>query len=161
MKLIPVFWLSLQDVDEKLLHDTFSAFGVIVTNPKVMPSSLFYIFFGTRNISHLWTVTLSTWYYLLLFEACEVILGIFSLLAVTLAWGLAGNWRKQGLCSLCLNFKLWVNYNINKSLSTTLCHLPRQVVITSALKNTLLITRCWVFMHTNMKQVRELLHCCV
>ena len=25
----------LQDVDEKLLYDTFSAFGVIVTNPKV------------------------------------------------------------------------------------------------------------------------------
>jgi hypothetical protein len=24
-----------QDVDEKLLYDTFSAFGVIVTNPKV------------------------------------------------------------------------------------------------------------------------------
>jgi splicing factor 3B subunit 4 len=28
----------LQDVDEKLLHDTFSAFGVIVTNPKVIIS---------------------------------------------------------------------------------------------------------------------------
>lgn len=27
----------LQDVDEKLLYDTFSAFGVIVTNPKVIP----------------------------------------------------------------------------------------------------------------------------
>lgn len=26
----------LQDVDEKLLYDTFSAFGVIVTNPKVI-----------------------------------------------------------------------------------------------------------------------------
>lgn len=25
----------VQDVDEKLLYDTFSAFGVIVTNPKV------------------------------------------------------------------------------------------------------------------------------
>lgn len=25
----------MQDVDEKLLYDTFSAFGVIVTNPKV------------------------------------------------------------------------------------------------------------------------------
>lgn len=29
--------MSLQDVDEKLLYDTFSAFGVIVTNPKVKP----------------------------------------------------------------------------------------------------------------------------
>jgi hypothetical protein len=28
----------LQGVDEKLLHDTFSAFGVIVTNPKVIIS---------------------------------------------------------------------------------------------------------------------------
>lgn len=28
--------MFLQDVDEKLLYDTFSAFGVIVTNPKVM-----------------------------------------------------------------------------------------------------------------------------
>lgn len=27
--------MPLQDVDEKLLYDTFSAFGVIVTNPKV------------------------------------------------------------------------------------------------------------------------------
>ena len=27
--------MLLQDVDEKLLYDTFSAFGVIVTNPKV------------------------------------------------------------------------------------------------------------------------------
>ena len=26
----------VQDVDEKLLYDTFSAFGVIVTNPKVI-----------------------------------------------------------------------------------------------------------------------------
>ena len=32
---------SLQDVDEKLLYDTFSAFGVIVTNPKVMPLLIF------------------------------------------------------------------------------------------------------------------------
>lgn len=33
-----------QDVDEKLLYDTFSAFGVIVTNPKVIfPSVLFII----------------------------------------------------------------------------------------------------------------------
>ncbi|RVW26612.1 Splicing factor 3B subunit 4 [Vitis vinifera] len=29
------------DVDEKLLYDTFSAFGVIVTNPKVMPLLIF------------------------------------------------------------------------------------------------------------------------
>lgn len=30
----------VQDVDEKLLYDTFSAFGVIVTNPKVqIPTS--------------------------------------------------------------------------------------------------------------------------
>lgn len=28
--------MLLQDVDEKLLYDTFSAFGVIVTNPKVL-----------------------------------------------------------------------------------------------------------------------------
>lgn len=33
-------YFCLQDVDEKLLYDTFSAFGVIVTNPKVS-SSLF------------------------------------------------------------------------------------------------------------------------
>lgn len=31
----------VQDVDEKLLYDTFSAFGVIVTNPKVrLPSCI-------------------------------------------------------------------------------------------------------------------------
>lgn len=29
-------WCFFQDVDEKLLYDTFSAFGVIVTNPKVV-----------------------------------------------------------------------------------------------------------------------------
>ena len=33
---------AVQDVDEKLLYDTFSAFGVIVTNPKVqLPSCLY------------------------------------------------------------------------------------------------------------------------
>jgi hypothetical protein len=31
-----ILFFFLQDVDEKLLHDTFSAFGVIVTNPKVI-----------------------------------------------------------------------------------------------------------------------------
>ncbi|XP_028055989.1 splicing factor 3B subunit 4-like [Camellia sinensis] len=35
-------------VDEKLLYDTFSAFGVIVTNPRVIPSlpSVSYCFAG-------------------------------------------------------------------------------------------------------------------
>ena len=32
----------VQDVDEKLLYDTFSAFGVIVTNPKVSFKKTFY-----------------------------------------------------------------------------------------------------------------------
>lgn len=32
--------VCLQDVDEKLLYDTFSAFGVIVTNPKVILQDL-------------------------------------------------------------------------------------------------------------------------
>lgn len=33
--------MLLQDVDEKLLYDTFSAFGVIVTNPKVLLFDIF------------------------------------------------------------------------------------------------------------------------
>jgi len=28
-------WVTVQDVDEKLLYDTFSAFGIIANNPKV------------------------------------------------------------------------------------------------------------------------------
>lgn len=35
----------LQDVDEKLLYDTFSAFGVIVANPKVFLNSFLRIDF--------------------------------------------------------------------------------------------------------------------
>lgn len=40
-------WGLFQDVDEKLLYDTFSAFGLIVTNHKV-------INFPMNPITHLW-----------------------------------------------------------------------------------------------------------
>lgn len=44
----------VQDVDEKLLYDTFSSFGVIVTNPKVFLASLgSFVLFSFHQISYL------------------------------------------------------------------------------------------------------------
>lgn len=46
-------WRVVQDVDEKLLYDTFSAFGVIVTNPKVrFPFCLLEV--GVFQCRHSW-----------------------------------------------------------------------------------------------------------
>lgn len=46
LTIVTKLWCLFQDVDEKLLYDTFSAFGVIVTNPKV-------ITFPLNPITHL------------------------------------------------------------------------------------------------------------
>lgn len=53
----------LQDVDEKLLYDTFSAFGVIVANPKVFLNSFLRIEFFLLLFCVSGHITCGEWYY--------------------------------------------------------------------------------------------------